>query len=43
MIVCVIGLDMTTPPWWKEKVVVYYLFLLIISNKIFASNFKLVL
>ena len=21
---CVIGLDMTTPPWWREKVMVYY-------------------
>ena len=22
--VCVIRLDMTTPPWWREKVMVYY-------------------
>ena len=28
MIVCVIWLDMTTPPWWREKVMVYYYHLL---------------
>ena len=22
--VCVVLLDMTTPPWWREKVMVYY-------------------
>ena len=22
--VCVVWLDMTTPPWWREKVMVYY-------------------
>ena len=34
--VCVIWLDMTTPPWWREKVMVYYyyyyIFIVLNSN-----------
>ena len=27
--VCVMRLDMTTPPWWREKVMVYYIIIFI--------------
>ena len=32
--VCVIWLDMTTPPWWRAKVMVYYYYLLKYSAKL---------
>ena len=25
--VCVIRLDMTSPPWWREKILVYYYYI----------------